>query len=84
MGAPEPASPSPAVASAPPPFRDVFTDAIRFWEPRRVGYNIVLTLTILGWVVFTWPHFRSAFTLSSLLATIASYWVADEIYPAVV
>jgi hypothetical protein len=106
----------------------VFTDALRYWEPRRIGYNVLLAAIVVGWVVFTWPHFRAAFTLTSLLAlfvlavlanvcycaayvidvplqysdfrdlwrrwrwilwtlgalfaaTIAYYWLADEIYP---
>lgn len=119
----------PAVSQAPPPpLREALTDALRYWEPRRIGYNAVLGLVVVGWVVFTWPHFRGAFTLSVLLAlfvlavlanvcycaayvvdlpmqysdyrdlwrrrrwmlwtlgvlfaaTIACYWVADEIYP---
>ena len=57
-------------APAPPPFRDVFTDAARYWEWRRIGYNLVLTLIVVGWVVFTWPHFRGALTWRSLLAIV--------------
>jgi hypothetical protein len=49
------------------PLRESFTDAIRFWEPRRVLYNLVLTAIVVAWIVATWPHFRMALTLSSLL-----------------
>lgn len=119
----------PAVSQAPqPPFREVLTDALRYWEPRRIGYNAALAAIVAGWVAFTWPHFRGAVAWNALLAlfvlavlanvcycaayvvdvplqysdfrdlwrrrrwilwvlgvvfaaTIAYYWMADEIYP---
>jgi hypothetical protein len=49
------------------PFRELLADAIRYWEPRRIVYNLVLTAVVLAWIVLTWPHFRPAFRLSSLL-----------------
>jgi hypothetical protein len=42
-------------------------EAARFWEPRRVGYNFVLTAVVVAWVIVTWPHFRPAFAWSSVL-----------------
>jgi hypothetical protein len=38
-------------------------EALRFWEPRRLAYNGLLTLVALGWLAFTWPHFRPAVNL---------------------
>jgi hypothetical protein len=64
MIAHESASPAPS----PPPFREIVADAVRYWEPRRIGYNALLAAIFLGWVLFTWPHFRGAFTLSALAA----------------
>jgi hypothetical protein len=116
-------------AAGAPQLRDVLDDALRYWEPRRVVYNLVLACVCLGWLVFTWPHFRAAL-LTALLpllvlavlanvcycaayvvdipmqyssfrapwrrwrwglwlagvlfaAILACYWIADEIYPAV-
>jgi hypothetical protein len=110
------------------PFRAAFTEALRFWEPRRLVYNLVLIAVTAVWVAATWPHFRPAFTLLNLLrlcvlalianlcycsayvvdvpllcsaaasswkgrrwalwlagmvlgVVLASYWIADEIYP---
>ena len=40
-------------------FKHSFADALRYWEPRRVLYNAVLTAVAVLWVVLTWPHFRS-------------------------
>jgi hypothetical protein len=49
---------APAPLTAPRPFR--------FWELRRLYYNLVLFTVCLLWVVISWPHFRPAFTLSTL------------------
>jgi hypothetical protein len=104
--------------------------AARFWEPRRILYNAILTAVAIFWIAISWPHFRPALTLSALapmavLALLAnlcycaayfpdlhlqvllspaslrrfrwtlfifgtlfamlleSYWINDEIYPAV-
>lgn len=40
-------------------FKQSVADALRYWEPRRVLYNAVLTAAAVLWVVLTWPHFRS-------------------------
>lgn len=74
-------APSPA-APAQPPLREVLTDAIRYWEPRRIGYNGVLTLIVLGWVVFTWPHLRAAFTWSSVSVLFVLAVLANVCYCA--
>ena len=74
-------APSPAVP-AQPPLREVLTDAIRYWEPRRIGYNGVLTLIVLGWVVFTWPHLRAAFTWSSVSVLFVLAVLANVCYCA--
>ena len=47
-------------------WRQRFAEAARFWEPRRVAYNLVLTAVALIWIVASWPHFRPAMTLESL------------------
>jgi len=41
-------------------------DAARFWEPRRLLYNLLLFGVVLVWVTKTWPHFRPAITLQAL------------------
>jgi hypothetical protein len=47
--------------------RDMLTDAVRYWEPRRIIYNLVLVAVVMTWLFFTWPHFQSAVALGSLL-----------------
>lgn len=70
------------MTSAPPSFREVFTDALRYWEPMRIGYNAVLSVVVLGWVIFTWPHFRGDFTWSSVLALLVLAVLANVCYCA--
>jgi hypothetical protein len=47
--------------------REILAGAARFWEPRRLVYNFLLAAVAVVWVAGTWPHFRQAFTLHSLL-----------------
>jgi hypothetical protein len=49
-------------------FRPAFADAVGFWEPRRLVYNLVLGGVVMTWIVASWPHFRPALTLDALLA----------------
>jgi hypothetical protein len=71
------------VLPAPPPPRAILKDAVRYWEPRRVGYNLALTALAGAVVLRTWPHFRPAFAPESIppLATLAA--LANVCYCAV-
>jgi uncharacterized membrane protein len=118
------------VGEQPPrPFRSLFLDSVRYWEPRRVIYNFALAAVSVGWVFVSWPHFRPALNLSALIPlsvlallanlcycaayivdiplqlsvcdrwreqrwvlwmmgmlfaiVVTSYWINDEIYPAI-
>jgi hypothetical protein len=64
------------------PFRQVVTGALRFWEPGRLLYNFVLAAVVIIWIVATWPHFRPAFALSSLLPLAALALIANVCYCA--
>ena len=57
-------------------------DVARFWEPRRIVYNVVLTAIVLLWVLLTWPHFRPSLTLVSLEAMIVLGLAANLCYSA--
>ena len=50
----------------PPPFRALLADSLRFWELRRIFYNLALSIVALAWLLVTWPHFRPALTLTPL------------------
>ncbi|MCJ7441928.1 MAG: hypothetical protein MUO25_10175, partial [Thermoanaerobaculaceae bacterium] len=66
----------------PSQLRGVLDDAIRYWEPRRLAYNLVLALVVIAWVATTWPHFRGALTLESLLALVILAAIANLCYCA--
>ncbi len=76
------APPSTRPSAEPPALRDLISDAIRYWEPRRIGYNLVLAAIVLVWVALTWPHFRSAFTWPSALAVFVFAVLANVCYCA--
>jgi hypothetical protein len=68
--------------SPPGSFRRLLADAIRFWEWRRLVYNSILTAFVVVWLVATWPHFRAALTLPSLLAVAVLALLANVCYCA--
>lgn len=63
-------------------FRGPLADAARFWEPRRLLYNALLTLFVGIWLVATWPHFRPALKWPSLLPMSVLALLANVCYSA--
>lgn len=59
-----------------------FSEAARFWEPRRIWYNAALFAVVLLWLVFTWPHFRPALTLEALTKMTVLALLANVCYCA--
>jgi len=45
------------------PIRDALTDAIRYWEPRRIAYNVALALIVVAVGAFHWPDSRDALSI---------------------
>jgi hypothetical protein len=77
------AQPTPSNLSNPfSEFRSTLADAARFWEPRRVLYNIILASVTVTWILATWPHFRPAFTLPALLQLGLLGLIANVLYCA--
>ncbi len=60
----------------------ILADAIRYWEPRRIAYNAVLTVAVLAWLALTWPHFRPVLHLQTLLLVIILAALANLCYCA--
>jgi len=73
-----PANSSPSAAHD--SLRGIMTDAIRYWEARRIPYNLLLTGIVVVWIAWTWPHFRPAATLNSLLAMLVLAVLANLCY----
>jgi hypothetical protein len=63
-------------------FRQYIDEAIRFWEPRRILYNLLLTAVTIFWFLLGWPHFRPGFNLQLLLALLVLAALANICYCA--
>lgn len=48
MSDPVPASPAAPPSRKPPDLREVITDALRYWEKKRLLYNAILAAVVLG------------------------------------
>jgi hypothetical protein len=70
---------SPASTAA---LREVLTDAIRYWEPRRIPYNAVLVLVVIGIIVRAWPQSRVLISFSSILPLFVLAVLANICYTA--
>src|SRR5215470_4826875 len=46
---------------------DILTDAIRYWEPRRIAYNSILVVVVVIMFVLHWPESRSVISVDLLL-----------------
>jgi hypothetical protein len=68
--------------SLPPETLRPFYSAIRFWERRRLIYNLMLIATALTWLFANWSHFRPALTLSTLVAMTVLGLLANVCYCA--
>lgn len=69
-------------SSHPVELRGILSDAMGYWERRRIIYNFLLVAVVLIWIAGTWPHFRSAFTWSSLGALLVLAALANLCYCA--
>jgi hypothetical protein len=47
--------------------RDYFTDAIKFWEPRRVIYNLVLAAIVIMYFAAGYPSSKAVLSIDFLL-----------------
>ena len=63
-------------------FRELLSTSARFWEPRRILYNLILFGVCVVWLVASWPHFRPALHLSNLLPMIVLALFANLCYSA--
>jgi hypothetical protein len=62
--------------------RDVITDALRYWEPRRILYNVALAAVVLIYFFASWPQSRSAVTFDGLLFVFILAVLANVAYCA--
>jgi len=74
---------SPAVSEPQPTdFRELLRTSARFWEPRRILYNLFLFLVCVLWFTLSWPHFRPALRLVNLFRLGVLAFIANICYSA--
>ena len=62
--------------------RDSVTTAIRYWEPRRLIYNLVLAAIVLTYFGLNYPASRSVVSLDSVLLLFLLAVLANVAYCA--
>ena len=65
-----------------PSVRELATDALRYWEPRRIVYNAVLALIVLGDFFAAWPNSKSALTFDAICGLFLLAVLANVAYCA--
>jgi hypothetical protein len=64
------------------PIRAALADAARFWEPRRILYNLLLAAVVFAWFAHAWPNFREEFTLRGIIPLSVLALLANLLYCA--
>ena len=62
--------------------RDYFTDAIKFWEPRRVIYNLALAAIVIIYFAVGYPSSKAVLFIDFLLGLFLFAVVANVAYCA--
>lgn len=65
-----------------PNFRGLLANSLRYWELRRLLYNLLLLAVVAAWVAATWPHFRPMIEVHSLLLFVILALLANACYCA--
>jgi len=65
-----------------PTFRESVSDAMRFWEPRRLVYNGLLTVIVLFYFLRAYPASKAMLTLDSILGLFLLVVLANVAYCA--
>ena len=65
-----------------PTLRESVSDAIRYWEPRRLAYNGVLAVIVLFYFFRAYPASRAALQLDAILGLFLLAVLANVAYCA--
>jgi len=77
-----PAAASDALPPAGTSPRASFGEAVKYWELRRIPYNLLLAALVGAWVRVTWPVFRPAVVLPHLPELLVLALLANLCYCA--
>lgn len=61
---------------------ELLTDAIRYWEPRRLLYNGILTVIVVGYFAASLPHSWRMVSLDGFLGLVVLAVLANLCYCA--
>jgi len=64
------------------PFRDALSDAIHYWELRRIVYNIALAAVVIALAVASWTRIQSRLGFELLLGLLVLAVLANICYCA--
>jgi len=53
------------MADETPTFREIITNAVRYWEVRRIFYNVALAIVVLWCFASAWPESRQVLNVES-------------------
>jgi hypothetical protein len=65
-----------------PSFREMATDALRYWELRRIAYNLLLVAIVLVYFLAHWPASQSSVNVDGILGLVALAVLANVVYCA--
>jgi hypothetical protein len=71
-----------ASSDRPPRFADLAADALRYWEPRRLLYNLVLAAVVVIHFVAAWPGSRIHLNRDTFFGVFLLAVVANILYCA--
>jgi hypothetical protein len=60
--------------------RGILDDSLRFWELRRIAYNLILAAVVITWVAASWPHLHEALLWPAVLALFVMAALANVLY----
>jgi len=73
-------TPEPAQYLQADELRGILDDAIRFWELRRVPYNLILAAVVVVWLVANRAHLPEALLWPAILALFVMAALANVLY----
>jgi hypothetical protein len=73
---------SPPIGAIPARLGGYVARGLRYWERRRIIYNVVLAVVVLGNFVFAWPGSRLALSVNLLLGIFVLAVLANVAYCA--
>ena len=62
--------------------REAVSEALGYWEPRRIAYNALLALIVLAYFAINWPYSRTVVSFEGVLVVFVLAVLANICYCA--